>query len=73
MINMNNTVAILIMVSLVVTVIGTWAVLEQIDSNNNMPAKTITGASENAKVTMTILAPTSIQQSDTGKVLLNIQ
>ena len=67
----NIVITVLIIISMLVTIIGTWAVLNTINPVNEPVQKTVN--SGNAEVSVTILGNTQNTSGDTGKITLNIE
>jgi len=67
----NTTIAILLILALVITVIGTWAVLSGMNSAND--AKIMKSGANVGKVSFTVTRPDNIQREDTGMVVLDVK
>jgi CHASE3 domain sensor protein len=70
----NKTIAILIIIALLVTVISTWVILGAIrTSSEKQSAQTHSVTTNNGDVALTVLAPTTpTAKVSSGQVTLNI-
>ncbi|MGV8140852.1 MAG: hypothetical protein ACP5NW_00250 [Candidatus Woesearchaeota archaeon] len=67
----NTTIAVLVILALVITVIGTWAVLSGMNSASS--AQIANSGTNVGKVSFTVTASENTQREDTGMVVLDVK
>jgi hypothetical protein len=68
----NKAIACLILVSLVITVIGTWLILEKFDTLNPVQTKESESASASGELSLEVTAKKVDKGKSSGDVVLNI-
>ena len=67
----NTAITILVIISLLVTIISTWAVLNSINPVGSPAQKTVN--TDSGKVSVTVLGDTQNKSDDIGRITLNIE
>lgn len=68
----NKTIAFLIIASLVITVVGTWLILEKFDSLNPIQTKASESASTSGELRFDVQAKKTDKGKSAGDVVVNI-